>query len=347
MMKYNYFPFIPHRGSTFLPILHLLLFVINFSSVICGYIWHTCDNSLTPSDGSTYSTNLNLVTNDLFRNASQSSGFNTSSHGQSPNKVYGLIQCTGNISTVKCSNCVLEANRSIQELCANNIGGRIWLGDCFMRYHNSNFISTIDTTGRILVNVNSIPEDAFKSTISSLLSNLSNRAYIPENKGFATGSANYSASGVLYGLVQCWRDISVQDCRTCLFQARTSINNISNQGAQVQWGSCKVIYETRPFFDSAQSPSPSPEGSNPNSPTPPTASTPVLPPVVAPSPDTVNGTSTTISKERHGLSSKSGVLVQEQQFVFSLELLAEATENFHDKNKLGNEGYGAVYKVGL
>ncbi|XP_059074814.1 G-type lectin S-receptor-like serine/threonine-protein kinase At1g61360 [Cryptomeria japonica] len=61
--------------------------------------------------------------------------------------------------------------------------------------------------------------------------------------GFATGSANYSASGMLYGLVQCWRDISIQDCTSCLDTARAKINNSSNQGAQVQLGSCKDVEE--------------------------------------------------------------------------------------------------------
>ncbi|XP_059074632.1 cysteine-rich receptor-like protein kinase 44 [Cryptomeria japonica] len=36
--------------------------------------------------------------------------------------------------------------------------------------------------------------------------------------------------------------------------------------------------------------------------------------------------------------------MQEQQFAFSLDMLAEATENFHYKNKLGQGGFGAVYK---
>ena len=31
--------------------------------------------------------------------------------------------------------------------------------------------------------------------------------------------------------------------------------------------------------------------------------------------------------------------------VFQIETLAAATENFHDKNKLGEGGFGAVYKV--
>ncbi|GLJ19716.1 hypothetical protein SUGI_0357190 [Cryptomeria japonica] len=200
-----------------------------------------------------------------------------------------------------------------------------------MRYHNSNFIATLDTNGVILLNRNTIIGEAFKSTTSSLLSNLSNIAYIPANNGFTAGSANYSASGTLYGLVQCWRDISIQDCGTCLVTARRDLNNCcsSNQGGQAQWGSCKVRYETFPFLDSAQSPSPSPGGSTPNT------SIPATPPA--------NGTAPATSK-RHGFSSESGLLMQEQQFIFSLEMLVEATKNFHNKNKLGEGGFGAVYK---
>ncbi|GLJ19729.1 hypothetical protein SUGI_0357340 [Cryptomeria japonica] len=120
-MKCNCFSFIPKRASIFRLSLLLLLFVVNFPSVICTYVWHTCDNSSTFSNGSTYSTNLNLVINDLLRNAPQSSGFNSSSHGQSPYKVYGLLQYTGNISLLNCSKCVVEygwvtASRAIRIL---------------------------------------------------------------------------------------------------------------------------------------------------------------------------------------------------------------------------------------
>ncbi|GLJ19681.1 hypothetical protein SUGI_0356550 [Cryptomeria japonica] len=50
------------------------------------------------------------------------------------------------------------------------------------------------------------------------------------------------------------------------------------------------------------------------------------------------------SLEGDGLSSESGFLMREQQFVFILEMLLEATENFHHKNKLGEGGFGVVYK---
>lgn len=296
-MKYNSFPSVPRKGTIpFLPSLIHLLFVTGFPSVICNYVWHTCDNSTTFTDGSTYSTNLNLVINDLFLNAPQTSGFNTSSRGQSPNRVYGLLQCTGDIPAVECSDCAVEANRSVRQLCSNDIGGRIWLDECFLRYHNSNFISTLDTSKAPTVsNLDTVTGEAFKFTSSSLVSNLSSRAYIPANNGFAAGSANYSASGELYGLVQCWGDISIQDCRLCLFQAKTELQNCcySNKGARVNYGSCKVRFETSPFLGSYQSPSLSPEGSTTNTSTPPAVSTPAAAPPVAHSPNMVNGTWTT------------------------------------------------------
>ncbi|XP_057866721.2 cysteine-rich receptor-like protein kinase 19 isoform X1 [Cryptomeria japonica] len=370
-MKYNSLPLIPYVGLKFLPIL-LLLSAINFPSAICSdYVWYTCDDSSNFTDGSTYSTNLNLVINDLFHNAPQSLGFNTSSHGQSPNKVYGLLQCTGNISAERCSNCVLEANSSIHQRCPNKIGGRIWFDDCFLRYNNSNFFSILDTSGGGTifsgVEINSDWE-AFESTAISLLSTLSDKAYISANKGFSVGVANYSASEKLYGLVQCWRDISVQDCKTCLVTAREELKGCCYRkpGVQVPLGSCKVKYDTNPFFDSAESPSTSPEGSNPTtSTTSKKKSTKTLSIALAfvggiilalvicfiawrkrvrsaifESPITV----AIQNQERQEFSDESGLLMQEHQFAFSLKVLAEATGDFHDDNKLGEGGFGDVYK---
>ncbi|GLJ19713.1 hypothetical protein SUGI_0357160 [Cryptomeria japonica] len=370
-MNYYSLPCFPYRGTTFLSTLFNLLLVTNFPSVICTYVGSRCDNTSTFANGSTYSTNLNLVIKDLYVNAPKSSGFNISSRGQSPNKVYGLLQCTGNISTERCSKCAVEANNSIHDLCPSDIGGKIWLDDCFMRYHNSNFISTLDTTGFHLLNTVDISKsrDAFENTTSKLLSNLSDKAYIPANKGFAAGSANYNATGIVYGLVQCWRDVSITDCRTCLAKARANLSDCcsTKQGAQFLSGSCKARYEIYHFFDSAQSPSPSPEGFMPPPPsTPEKKSSKTLPIVLG----FVGGIILVLficliifrkrvkalflkgpialatpnqATEMHGVSPESE-LMQEHNLAFSLEALVEATQNFHDNNKLGEGGFGAVYK---
>ncbi|XP_057840996.1 cysteine-rich repeat secretory protein 55-like [Cryptomeria japonica] len=225
---------------------------MNFPSVICYYRASKCNNASTYTDQS----------------APQNSGFNTSSHGQFPSKVYGLFQCIGNLSATACSNCSRQANDSIKELCANDIGGRVWMDGCFLRYENYNFTTILDTNWSGLANVNdvTINKQRFVSTTSSLLSNLSDKAYIPANKYLAVGSAKYSTSNKTYGLVQCWRDLSIKDCRSCLVQARKVWQQCcsSKQGVQIMSGSCTVRYELYRFYDSADgsrslSPSPSPD----------------------------------------------------------------------------------------
>ncbi|GLJ27620.1 hypothetical protein SUGI_0541910 [Cryptomeria japonica] len=183
--------------------------------------------------------------NDLYLNAPKNPGFNTSSHGQSRSKAYGLLQCIGTISADRYSN------KTLHDLCPNDIGRKIWLDGCFMHYHNSNFISRLDTKRILLVNTMDITKsrDAFENTTNNLLSNLFERAYILANKRFAARTTKYNASGTLYGLVQYWRDISVQDCRTCLARTRANLSNCcsTKQGAQSLSASYRARYEIYPI----------------------------------------------------------------------------------------------------
>ncbi|KAH9302297.1 hypothetical protein KI387_013880, partial [Taxus chinensis] len=310
------------RRTCFFSIL-LFLFLLNFPCVISDSLWFTCNNASTYTEGSTYSSNLGRVITDLVRNTPQSSGFNTTSFGQSSNKVYGLLQCFGNISAEKCSNCSREANKTLHEYnCRNDIGGRVWMDECFLRYDNSNFISTLDTHVNVLSDWRDVTEntDTFKSTTSSLLSNLSDQAYIPANKLGAAGKANYSTSEQVYGLVQCWRDLSIHDCRKCLFTAREAVKSSTARASQALLGSCIVRFGINPFFNSGES-SPSPEASPP--------------------PKT---SSETKSIKGRRFSPEFGLLMEKQHFIFSLVELAEATDNFHHNKKLGEGGFGAVYK---
>ena len=152
------------------------------------------------------------------------------------------------------------------------------MGMCFLRYENNSFFSKLDLTiGQELENANVIAKNTlsnFNTTASKLLSNLSEQAYEPANKGFAVGLTPYSA-GTIYGLVQCWQDISIKDCRSCLQKARDTISQCcsESQGAQALLGSCTVRYEIYPFYDSTKGNSTtSPPSSGPNVTSPNTSS---------------------------------------------------------------------------
>ncbi|GLJ35378.1 hypothetical protein SUGI_0711500 [Cryptomeria japonica] len=348
----------------------LLFFVIKISSVI-SYTWPFCNNGSTFTDGSPYSANLNQVMTGLFRSIPKSSGFDTSSSGQAPNKVYGLLQCIGTVSVKKCLECAQQSNNSFKEVCPNYKAGLILKDDCFLRYDNYSFFSQVDLNPyysweRPDISANM---DDFKATTFSLLYNLSSLAYNPSYKGLAMGSANYSTSGSVYGLVQCWRSLSIKDCKECLFQARNVLEDCCSGkgGAQTMSKSCMVRFDISQFFDTTQS-APVPTNS-----TPPkgeiqfekkyskaliitigVAGGLILALFICliaiikrqgPGNFVRLETQLTHNKERCACFPESGFLLDDQQhFIISLKTLAEATQNFHEHNKLGERSFGPVYK---
>ncbi|GLJ22409.1 hypothetical protein SUGI_0421850 [Cryptomeria japonica] len=355
----------------------ILLFLLNSCWFICECRWSNCNNGTTYLYGGAYSTNLKRVINDLLSNTSDTPEFAISSYGQSPNTVYGLLQCVGNISAEKCSECSKNAYKTVTEQCGNDIGGQVWMDDCFLRYDKFNFFRDLDISGMPFPNESHITSNsqAFEATVTNLLKTLSEKAYEPANKDFAMGSASYSSSGKVYGLVQCWRTLEREDCKRCLLYARQEAQSCCSidKGAQVLSTSCKIRYEIYPFFGSAESMLT--DGSN----NPPTSSPPASPA----EPHSSGKSSKTLpiilglmgalilallicliamrkrvasaicrrpitivthSEERQGNSSEARLIIQEKHFVFSLEELAESTQNFDESKKLGVGGFGAVYK---
>jgi hypothetical protein len=228
-------------------------FIITLHGQICNAQATICNRELIYAKDSEFESNVNTVFNSLVQHTSQT-GFNTSVHGQSPNQVYGLLNCRGDATADQCYNCSQRATAAIRqsEGCGNAVGGVIWMDVCFLRYENYTFFGKLYTYGLntyILANV-SEPE-VFDAAVAKLLSNLCTEAE-SGSKLYASGNTTDSLSRKIYGLVQCWRDISSDDCKTCL---STSVNNIftqfpGNPGVQGLMASCIVHYEIYPFLNS-------------------------------------------------------------------------------------------------
>jgi len=351
--------------------------LITFHGQVCNAQATSCTRGFNYTKGSEFESNLNTVLNNLVRDTSQT-GFNTSEHGQSPNRIYGLLQCRGDATAHQCYNCSQRASTTIRQnqSCGNAVGGKIWMDGCFLRYENFTFIgqwSTVKRYFHILTTVSN-PE-VFNGAVSKLLSKLSAEA--ASGSGYASGTTTDSLSRKIYGLVQCWKDISSDDCTRCL---STTTNKIlasfsGTQGVQGLRGSCIVRYEIYPFFNSSAFP-PSPA----EAPAPPPGNTPVA--------DTGRNQTTPSSNrtpnnkpsnkipiilgvagglllvllvcvfatrrrlksalfqtsEGDGQAEEDALISEDQQIVFKMETLLAATGNFHDDNKLGEGGFGSVYK---
>eukprot|EP01018_Ginkgo_biloba_P036591 Gb_35037 [translate_table: standard] len=328
-------------------------------------------NDTTYAKGSIFESNLNRVLEDLIHKTYET-GFHTYYYGQSPNKIYGLLQCRGNASHEECDKCSLDAKTSVENICLKAIGGRVWLDTCFLRYENYNFFSHLDTQGHYRCEIPNSPiPDAFKSVTRNLLSKLLVNASKPENKGFATGKEVYSrnespksntstsVSFIVYGLVQCWRDISAQDCGLCLEKGRSILYESCSQRqeAQSMLGSCTVRYGREPF-NSVSSPIGSPKISPSSGQNPPVQKTSKNPSNRLPIIFGLAGClflalfmiclfamRSKIKSTRFAHDQDvSNSLIDQQQMVFSLKTLTVATDNFNKDNKLGEGGFGPVYK---
>lgn len=351
------------------------LFITSFPSVTSQIDSWACNNASAYADGSTFSSNLKRVMDDLLKNTPQT-GFNTCSYGQIPNRIYGLLQCTGNISESNCSICSQQAIDSVLQICGNSVGSRVWLDNCFVRYENCSFFSKLDTDGKYLENKEDIDTGniyKFRTATSNLISNLSNKAYVPGSNGFAEGSAPYSVNGSVYGLVQCWRDLSIRDCRSCLQIATEALYTCCSlkQGAQALLGNCRVRYEIYPVFGTSPAafsglkPATEPAQTTPATGTSQTKSgspAKTLPIILGFVGGGVLALMVCLFVMRRKLNSAiswgtvihygqkeeipetESTLLGQKQILFTLDALREATDNFDEKNMLGQGGFGHVFK---
>eukprot|EP00253_Pinus_taeda_P010207 PITA_10207 len=363
------FPFIGQSIKLFYIIVVVAAFIITLHGRICDAQATICNRDFNYTNGSVFGSNLNTVFNSLVQHTSQT-GFNTSVFGQSPNQIYGLLNCRGDVTADECHNCSQRAIATIRrsEGCGNGVGGTIWMDVCFLRYENYTFFGQLYSYGLYTFITTNVSEpQVFGEALDNLLSNLSSEA-ASRSKLYASGITTDSLYRKIYGLVQCWRDISSDDCTTCL---SNTINSIfatfpGNPGVQGLRANCIIRYEIYSFFKStAPPPSPSPP----------------ITPVVDPgrNENTPPGKSSKKTPISLGLGVAAGLLLllliclfscrrrlksavfrrpsqdnghveeealmnEDRQLVFTMETLLAATGNFHDDNKLGEGGFGAVYK---
>lgn len=260
----------------------VVLLIITLSTYICnseGSPFDTpinvdgallfCNYSVNYTQGSAFEKNLDIVLSMLIQSTSQT-GFSTFVHGESPDQIYGLLQCREETPAGQCYNCSQHATNITQQgRCGNAVGGRIWLDFCYLHYENSSFIGQLDTYGWYLSSTQTVSyPDAFNAVLQDLLANLTAEA-ANEFSGnrYASGTTNDTFVPKIYAQVQCTRDIYPYDCSTCFNIATTYMkeNYKGRIGGQYLMGSCIVTYEPYSFFNP---PTPAEAPAIFNSPTP-------------------------------------------------------------------------------
>nr|XP_029146260.1 putative receptor-like protein kinase At4g00960 [Arachis hypogaea] len=276
---------------------------------------------------STYHTNLNTLMSNILNNKEIDYGFYNVSYGEYPNRVYAIGLCRGDIKPEQCRTCLNQSRANLTAVCPNRKVAIGWYNDelCMLRYSNRSIFHLMDNGPAYYKksDKNATDLNEFNTKLNDLLNGLKSKASSGDSRlKYAVGNFSLPNFDDVYGLVQCTPDLSGEDCDNCIAQ---SIERISkdcckdSMGGRVVRPSCFMRFETSYQFYG------------------PTAYTPPSPP--APQP-----TTTSVTNPSSGEDDNTEDMEIVESLQFNLESIRDATNDFSDANKLGQGGFGAVYK---
>ncbi|PRQ48795.1 putative Gnk2-like domain, protein kinase [Rosa chinensis] len=170
-------------------------------------------------------------------------------------------------------------------------------------------------------NVASSEVEGFFEELWKLIQILSSEAASSGSlRKFTVNSTTTSDFKTIYAQTQCTLDLSEQDCTDCLVGAYGGITTYSygKDGARILKPSCNIRYELASFLRKCCT--------TPSSP-------PIYPPL--PSINTINSEGTEGADESRSTKSLQ----------FDFGNIRVATDDFSEANKLGQGGFGSVYRV--
>ncbi|PON42034.1 Cysteine rich receptor like kinase [Parasponia andersonii] len=345
--------------SSFLYLVFALMSHISLSSAFQDYL---CTNQANYTSNSSFEANLKATLSSLRANSRLPYGFHNTSAGQGPDRVNGLFLCRGDISPAHCQSCVKVINEAIIKLCPKQKEAILWFDHCMLRYSNRSIFSVMEDTPKLIrpYEEKAKSPKLVQQALNSLLEKLVPQA-LSSPKLFAIGRVEHNLSlGSLYGLVQCTQDITKAECRHCLSMPVADMTACcyGGKGGRILKPSCTIRYGNFPFNES------SPASLAP-------------PPLIRPSPPTSYSGKWKISKEVWAVlvtlvlvmllsslvcylfgvqkATEKQIPVMEgkaaiqsikatSSLQYDLGIIKAATNHFSDANRIGEGGFGRVYK---
>ncbi|KAK7314062.1 hypothetical protein VNO77_39271 [Canavalia gladiata] len=220
-----------------------------------NYVGDDCHNTTEKPLSSTYKTNLNSLFTWLSSDAATSKGYNHNSIGNNTpgdaDAVYGLYDCRGDVAGYFCQFCVSTATREVLQRCPNRVSAIVWYDFCILRYSNEDFFGNVTiypswhAFGTKNVS-NSVEIQKGEDFMKSLI----RKATVETNQLFYMDGFNLSSTQKRYGLVQCSRDLTNDGCRQCLEAMLAQVPKCCEQklGWQVLAASCLIKYDDYIFY---------------------------------------------------------------------------------------------------
>nr|XP_043620638.1 putative receptor-like protein kinase At4g00960 [Erigeron canadensis] len=323
-----------------------------------------CDDVNHFTTNSSFKTNLDRALA-VLPTTNSGYGFFNSSSGQNPNTAHAIALCRGDTDSISCTNCVNYSIANLTTACPNQKTARVYYENCLLRYSGNNILRTTEVDFPIWdpSKDNATDPAGFHEDMLKLMDNLT---VVAARGGpllkYAADTMTRSDKTKIYGLVQCTPDLTSQQCSNCLKDAASVIAGpccFGKIGVRVYFPMCYLRYENYRFYNDA-----------PNIPSPPSP-----PPPWQPSPTGKKAHSTRIvtsiviataalvviiasvctfamwkKKKRLeeiieetyiNLNADMSII---KPFEYDFCTVRAATNDFSEDNKIGQGGFGLVYK---
>ncbi|KAL9236658.1 hypothetical protein vseg_011299 [Gypsophila vaccaria] len=296
------------------------------------YLDSNCSEEGHYDQGSAFQYNLVSLFSNLSSEADTKNFYNLTT-GDGDDKVYGLFLCNRIYVNSACQKCILVAKGEIQRRCPSSVKAIVWYTECMLRYANYNIFSINDVSVHNALDGGPPKYSQFNRDLIDTFISLSDHATTANSSSLWATTVVYVTKDIsLSCYVDCTPDLSPIDCRKCL---QTGLARVQIDGYQVGvllQPSCRLMYA---FSDAGLHPTGSGKGlyialgivSL-------TAAASLLMNIVT------HLKHSKIIKKPTGLDEIETM----ESLHFEFNAIRSATDNFSITNKLGQGGFGSVYK---
>ncbi|PIA27347.1 hypothetical protein AQUCO_07900001v1 [Aquilegia coerulea] len=201
-----------------------------------------------------FGANRNKTLSDLRLKLSSSDDdnhFATAQQTTQPDAVYAMVQCRNYLNSSDCLACFDAAEALLRSSCALDGGGRVFYDGCFLRYESIGFADQMLSNDNVrLCGDDVITQGAttFARTVDEILSDIV--AATPKINGYFAASSRHGGGTIAYAVAQCPERISPTACSDCLIDSYKKINSClpQSEGRASDHG-CFLRYSNTTFFN--------------------------------------------------------------------------------------------------